>query len=424
MHAVVAEIFPHGAAGERREELHRRRIGRSGGNDDRIIQRALLFQHFDELRHGRALLPDRDVDAVELDLFVVLSVERFLIQDGVENDRGLAGLAVADDQLALPAADRDQGVDGLEAGGHRFVDGLARDNSRRLYVDALALRRGDRALAVDRISERVDHPAEQSLADRHVHDGTGALNRLAFFDLAISAENHDADIIGFEIQRHAAGAVLELHHLAGLHVVETVDARNAIADREHLTDFRDLGLLAEILDLLLENCRNLGGADIHQRASFIANLIAFSLVRSEESTLRLPSVTTRPPMIAGSTVTCRSTFWPPVADFRASLMAPKWASESGSATVTSAVTSPRWRATSARNALNISRIAKERRFDATIRIKLRASPPMPFRSSTLASAFLRSSAPNTGLRTRRRRSGFSASNVSNRPRSRLTASMA
>ena len=34
-------------------------------------------------------------------------------------DRGLAGLAVADDQLALAAADRDHRVDGLEAGLHR-----------------------------------------------------------------------------------------------------------------------------------------------------------------------------------------------------------------------------------------------------------------------------------------------------------------
>ncbi len=59
MHAVVAEIFAHGAAGEGRQELHRRRVGGGRGDDDRIFERALLFEHLDELRDGRALLADR-----------------------------------------------------------------------------------------------------------------------------------------------------------------------------------------------------------------------------------------------------------------------------------------------------------------------------------------------------------------------------
>jgi hypothetical protein len=35
---------------------------------------------------------------------------------------------------------------------------------------------GDRALAVDRLAERVDDAAEQALADRHVDDLAGALD--------------------------------------------------------------------------------------------------------------------------------------------------------------------------------------------------------------------------------------------------------
>ena len=91
------------------------------------------------------------------------------------DDGGLAGLAVADDQLALAAADRDQGVDRLQAGLHRLVHRLARDDARRLDVDAAALGRLDRALAVDRLAQRVDDPAQQALADRHVDDRLGAL---------------------------------------------------------------------------------------------------------------------------------------------------------------------------------------------------------------------------------------------------------
>ena len=70
VHAVVAEIFAHGAAGERRQELHRRRIGRGRRDDDGIFERAVFLQHLDELRHRRALLSDRDIDAIELDLLV------------------------------------------------------------------------------------------------------------------------------------------------------------------------------------------------------------------------------------------------------------------------------------------------------------------------------------------------------------------
>src|SRR5215470_7160345 len=99
-------------------------------------------------RCPRALLPHRHVDAIELDLLVVRGVERLLVEDGIERDRGLAGLAVADDQLALTAPNRDQRIDRLQPGGHRLVHRFARDDAGGLDVDAMALARRDRALAV------------------------------------------------------------------------------------------------------------------------------------------------------------------------------------------------------------------------------------------------------------------------------------
>src|SRR5712671_1579801 len=422
VHAVVAEVFAHGAAGERRDVLHRRRIGSGGGNHDRIFQRALLFQHLDELRNGRTLLADRDVDAIQLDLLVAGGVERLLVQDGVERDRGLAGLAIADDQLALAAADRDQRIDRLQAGRHRLVDRLARNDAGRLDVDALALRRLNRALAVDRIAERIDHAAEQALADRGIDDGAGALDGLAFHDLAVGAEDHDADVVGLQVERHAAGAVLELDHLAGLDVVEAVDAGNAVADGQHLSDFGDFSLLAEILDLVLQDRGNFRGADVHQPASFIACLIELSLVRSELSTMRLPSLTTRPPMIAGSTFTLSATSLP-VTVFSAVFRASRFLSLSLSATVTSAVASPLNLATSARKARITSLTANSRRLRVRTFRKFVAMPVIAALSSTAESAFNCASAENTGLRTRRFRSSLSASRASNRSRSAFTASM-
>ena len=70
VHAVVAEPFAHGAAGEGGQELQRRRLGRGGGDDDGVVQRAALLEGLDDLRHGRALLADGDIDAVELGALV------------------------------------------------------------------------------------------------------------------------------------------------------------------------------------------------------------------------------------------------------------------------------------------------------------------------------------------------------------------
>src|ERR1700730_3690133 len=422
MHAIVAEVFAHGAAGEGCDVLHRRRVGSGGGDDDRIFQRALLFQHLDELRHGRALLADRNIDAVQLDLLVGLGVERLLVENGVERDRGLAGLAVADDQFALATADRDQGIDRLQPGRHRFVDRFARNDTGRLDVDAHPLVGLDRALAVDRITERIDDAAKQALADGGVDDGAGALDGLAFLDLAVGAEDHDADVVGFEVQRHAAGAVLELNHLAGLDVVEAVNAGNAVADGQHLSDFGNLSLLAEILDLVLQDRGNFRGADVHQPASFIACLIELSLVRSELSSSRLPSLTTRPPMIEGSTFPLSATSLP-VSDFRAVFRASRFLSLSVSATVPSAVASPLNLAYRARKARITSPTANTRRLAVRTLRNFAEIPEISALSSTAVSALDCESAEKTGLRTSRFKSALSASMASNLSRSAFTASM-
>src|SRR5690606_31356475 len=153
-----------------------------------------------------------------------------------QNDGRLAGLTVANDQLALATADRDQRVNGLEASGHRLVNRLARQDARSLDVDAATFGVIDRTLAVDRVAEAVDNAAEQARTNRSIHDGAGTLDDVAFLVRAFIAEDHDADIVGFEVQRHAHHGTRELNELTGLHVVEAVNAGNTVTDGEHLTD--------------------------------------------------------------------------------------------------------------------------------------------------------------------------------------------
>src|SRR6185437_12181513 len=363
VHLVVAEEFAHRAAGIGREELQRRRVGRGGGDHDGIVERAVILQRLHDLRHGRTLLADRDIDAIELAGLVAGLVDLFLVDEGVDGDGGLAGLAVADDQLALAAADQHQRVDRLETGLHRLVDRFARDDAGGLHFDTGAFDVGQRTLAVDGVAESVHDAAEQASADRHVDDGAGALHRVAFADAGVFAENHDADIVGLEVQRHALGAVAELDHFAGLDLVEPIDARDAVADRQDLADLGDIRLGAEIGDLLFQDRGNFRRPDFHYRTPFIASCNRLSLLLSDASIMREPRRTTRPPRRLGSMRWSIASLAPALLR-SASVKAADCCSVSGVALMTCAVTSPRRAARLPRKASIISGSANRRRFFA------------------------------------------------------------
>ena len=79
---------------------------------------------------------------------------------------GFTGLAVADDQLALAAADRDHAVNGLDAGLQRLLHGLAVDDAGRQALQRAEFGCGDRPLAVDRLAQRIDHATDHGFANR------------------------------------------------------------------------------------------------------------------------------------------------------------------------------------------------------------------------------------------------------------------
>ena len=111
------------------------------------------------------------------------------------------------------------------------MHGFARNDAGGFHFDAAALGAFDRTLAVDRVSKTVDHTAEQSTADRHIHDGAGACDGVAFADAAVVAEHHDADVVRLEVQRHAAQAgARELDHFACHDVLQAEHAGDAVAD--------------------------------------------------------------------------------------------------------------------------------------------------------------------------------------------------
>src|SRR5262249_27368382 len=176
-----------------------------------------------------------------------------LVDDGVQNDRGLSGLTVADDQLALAAADRNHRVDRLDAGLQRLAHRLAIEDAGSNALQRIALRRGDGTLIVDRFSERVDYPADQRFAHWHRHDGIGALDGVAFFNLGVFAKQHGADFVLFQVQRDAENAVGKREHFASHDFFQAVNARNSVTDTDDRADFVDGDSLFVIINLLAQN---------------------------------------------------------------------------------------------------------------------------------------------------------------------------
>src|SRR4030095_8322667 len=174
MAAIVAKLFAHGAAGIGRDELQRRRFRRGRRYYDGILHGTGLSKSIDDLRHGGTLLSDGDVDTDH--------IAALLIDDGVDGDGGLAGLAIADDQLTLAAADRNHAVDRFQTRLQRLFDRLARDNARRFELDTPALFGIDRSATIDRFAQGIDHAADKLFADRHFGDAPRALDRVALFD--------------------------------------------------------------------------------------------------------------------------------------------------------------------------------------------------------------------------------------------------
>src|SRR5580700_274010 len=241
--AGVHQLFGHGATGKGSQPAKRRRFRRTHRHDRRVRHRALLLEDLRERGDRRVFLAYRDVNAKD--------VAAFLVDDRVDRHRRFSGRPVADDQLALTLADRNQRVDRADAGLQRLFDGLPLHDARRDVFDGAEAVGLDRAFAIDWLTQRVDNAAQERLADRNRGNPPGAAHAIALFDLDVRAHDHDADVILFEVQRDALQAVGELDQLRGTYAAQSIDAGQIGSD---LDDRADLVLLdpgLELRDLLL-----------------------------------------------------------------------------------------------------------------------------------------------------------------------------
>ncbi len=254
--AVVEEVLGHRTAGVRRHELDRRSLVRGRGHDDRVLHRAVILERLRERHNRRHALTDRHVHRHHTGVLVV--------DDRVDRDRGLAGLPVADDQLALATPDRDHRVDRLQPDLHRFGHRLALHDAGRLELGRARLRSPDIALAVERAAERIDDPPQQLLAHRNIKQPSGALDGVALRDALPLAKEDRTHVVGLEVQRKPGDPMRQLEHLKRHAALQTVQPRDAVSDRQHRPNLGQLGRAAvETLNTALQNAGYLIGIDLH-----------------------------------------------------------------------------------------------------------------------------------------------------------------
>ena len=186
-----------------------------------------------------------------------------LVDDGVDGERGLSGLAVADDELALAAADGGHSVDGFQTGLEGLLHRLPLDDTGGLDVDRAVFFSLDGALAVNGEADGVHHAAEYTLAHGDLHDPLGAPCLVAFLDAHALTEEHATDVVLFQVERHSHGAVGELDELTGHDVSQAIDTGDTITDRQDGTGLGDIDLLLVPLDLFFDNLAYLFRPDLH-----------------------------------------------------------------------------------------------------------------------------------------------------------------
>jgi hypothetical protein len=202
--------------------LQPRRRGGACDDHDAAREVALRTKRVDGAAHTRCLLPHGDIDADH--------VAVALRDHGVDGQRRLAGGMVADDQLALAPAEREQGVHHHQPGLHRLGHEIALDDRRRGALDRQARLGLDGALAVERSAERIHDPSQQRLADRHLDDLAGAEHLVTRLDIGRGVQKDAADQVRVQDPREPDLAACEPQHFVQPHIAQPRDHRHAIAD--------------------------------------------------------------------------------------------------------------------------------------------------------------------------------------------------
>ena len=128
-------------------------------------------------------------------------------------DRGFAGGAIADDQLALAPANRNHRVNRHDTRLHRLTHAAALDHAGGNFFQRIKCLRLDVALAIERFPEGIDHATEQLLPDRNGEQATGRFCLVALGYLGGVTEQNRAHLSFLEVKGQPEDAAGKFDHL-------------------------------------------------------------------------------------------------------------------------------------------------------------------------------------------------------------------
>ena len=172
--------------------------------------------------------------------FVLLGLR----DDGVDGDGRLTGRTVTNDQLTLTATDGNHRIDGHDPGLHRNGHGLPGNDARSEFFDGILGLALDLALAIDGLTQSINHAAKETLADRNGKQATRGLDLVTGLDAFAVTEKHAADFGLFQVQRQAIDTTWKLNHFVEHDVAQAFHLGGTITDFADDADvgFRDCGL--------------------------------------------------------------------------------------------------------------------------------------------------------------------------------------
>ena len=111
---------------------------------------------------------------------------------------------------------------------HGLVYGLPCDNARSNLFDSVRFRRAQVTAAVDGITQRIDHPANELPAHGHFENAARASCRLAFCEMLVVPQHHSAHGVALEVQGETKATGGEFDHLPVAGFGHAVNPDNAV----------------------------------------------------------------------------------------------------------------------------------------------------------------------------------------------------
>ena len=317
--ALIHEVFSHGNTGIRSQVLQRSAVSSRSSYDDGVLHSAGFFEGLNHAGNGGSLLTDSDIDA---DTILVM-----LIEDGVNRDSRFTDTTVADDEFALAAPDRYEGIDCLEARLQRFLNRFAVCNTRCAVLNRTESVRLDVALAIDRTADSINNTANHGFTYGNLHDFARTLNLCAFFNLGFAAQDNGTDIVLFKVQDQPKYIITEIQQLTGHGFFEAMNMGDTVTDFDNRANFIDIQVYFVVLDLVFDDGRYFFRIHFHNLAvTPVSHLLvsnSFCSAWRRPATLpsirRSPILTTTPPKRALFSWRRSSTFFPVTASSLAAI---------------------------------------------------------------------------------------------------------